>query len=339
VDITDRHVAAVQLRHTEEGPVLWAATRFPRLDRAESISPSETSRIATVLERQGFRGVRLSLSLPTRDLLWETLELPSRQSGAPVDAIAAGELARTHGLGGGDVACVCWDIQAPARGGGQSHVVAAGCELRRSEALVGTLEDAGFEPVLLEPRPVSAARATASQISKSHDAAALIEISNSGVMPVVLYRDELVYSGAAPEAGVANLIDAICSRLRVTEDIAQFIIDGLKTPESWGVQGGWHLAEAARLIAQYLDVLAKHVQSAVGYVTYRYPSATMSDVLLFGAGADLPGVRDHVGLQIVFSPRIIRPIDVIRCDEGCEEHERDAALITPIGLAMAEVRL
>jgi len=339
LDITDRHIAAAQIRIDGTGPVLWAATRFPRLDRVESISPSETCRIADVLERQGFRGVRLSVALPSRDLLWETLELPSRQSGAPVDSIASGELARTHGLNSSDVACVCWDVPPPARSGDQSHVVATGCELRRSESLVGTLEDSGFEPVLLEPRPVSAARATAELISRAHDAATLIEVSNSGIMPVVLYRDDLIYSGAAPDTGVMRLIESICNRLRINEDMAQHIIDGLRHPEEWGIQGGWHLAEAARLISQYLDLLTKHVQGAISYVTYRYPTATMSDVLLFGAGADLPGVRDHVGLQVGFSPRIIRPIDVIRCDPACERLERDSALITAIGLAMAEVTL
>src|SRR5438132_1690698 len=82
LDVGSRQVNAVQLRRAGEGWTLFAAASLSRA--APDASPAdEARRIASFLERRGFKRNEIVLALPSEQLLSMSLELPPRTPQMP----------------------------------------------------------------------------------------------------------------------------------------------------------------------------------------------------------------------------------------------------------------
>ena len=330
LDVCSRHIAAVQLANNGE---IAAAARFSRIEKGDSLSAREADRIGEILDRQGFRGKLVSVGVPDPVLMWASFSLPPRSSGAPIDSLAVAELASNASLSIDQITAGCWDAPDFAREGNQTQVVAVGCGHDDADKFLAPLDRAGFEIVSLYPRPCAAVAACEPLVGSDGGLVALIEIGESGSAPQLLIGGVPIYHRCTSEIGVDHLLDDIGKRLGFDRMSCEFLIERMNTPSGLDADAGWVLAEIARLISTYLDTLSDEIHTALNYASYCYPHVTTDRVILFGQGARLPGVREHVGQQIGHSPTIATPRRFATCPSHVAHIVDDPALIVALGLA------
>lgn len=330
LDVCSRHIAAVQLTR---GGEIAAAARFSRVETGLPLSARESDRIAEILDRQGFRGKQVSVGLPDPALMWASFSLPPRSSGAPIDSLAVAELASNAGLSVDQITAGCWDAPDFARSGEQTQVVAVGCGNDNANEFLEPLDRAGFDVVSLYPRPCAAVAACEPMVRPGGGLVALIEIGDTGSSPQLLIAGLPIYHRCTSEIGVDHLLAEIEKRLGFDRMSCEFLIERMNTPSGLDTDAGWVLVEIARLISTYLDTLSDEIHTALNYASYRYPQVTTDRVILFGQGARLPGVREHVGQQIGYSPMIATPSRFATCPSHVAHITDDPALIVALGLA------
>ena len=96
VDIGQRHIRAVQLKGS---PGRWSISAVGFLVRENPGGPvdsTDADQLRNLIAKGGFKGRRVVLAVPCKQLLTGIMELPPRSSGAPLDQLARNELSRLH---------------------------------------------------------------------------------------------------------------------------------------------------------------------------------------------------------------------------------------------------
>jgi Tfp pilus assembly PilM family ATPase len=330
LDVTSHHVAAAQFSAAGE---LCSAARFARLTPDATISKDEVTRIRDVLDRHGFQGNQTAIGVPDDMLLWSSATLPPRSSGAPIDVLAHTELARSASVEPIDIESECWDLPPSARFVDRTQVISTGCAHALATAFLKPFDEAGCETIAMEPRPCAAAAICHSLSPTAEGIIALIEIGEASSSPQLLTGGVPIYSRTTPEIGLNALVFHIEEQLNLPRSACELLIDHMADPLAFDIDVGVALADIARLIGNYLDTLSDEIKTAIDYAAYCYPSLPMEKVILFGAGARLPGVREHVGQQIGLMPTIATPEKIVRCNEHLADAANDPSLVVAMGLA------
>ncbi|MEA3367056.1 MAG: hypothetical protein U9R68_02960, partial [Planctomycetota bacterium] len=124
VDFDSRYLRAAQLTPAAGGWRLQAAVRIPRVAPEQDLGDRDVVHLRSTLERLGFQGKHLVLAVPEEKLAVDVLELPPRDSRAPVDEIARSELARTHGYEADAAEMVSWDLPPSSRAKDMTQMMA-----------------------------------------------------------------------------------------------------------------------------------------------------------------------------------------------------------------------
>src|SRR5690606_30745243 len=173
LDLGARSIKAAQLVRGPHGFRLAAAIAVPRLDPGPVLSQRDADRLGPALTRAGFRGRRLAAALPAEIAVHASIELPGPGSKAPLDQIAAGELARASGAEAGSLVCAHWPTSTVGpHEAGPARVVGAGRD--RIEALLDSLRqvrcDAGpLLPLALDTGPWALVRCVAPWLGEATD--------------------------------------------------------------------------------------------------------------------------------------------------------------------------
>ena len=125
-------------------------------------------------------------------------------------------------------------------------------------------------------------------------------------------------------------------RLGLGRESCEFLIEHLSDPLAFDIDAGTALTDIARLISNYLDTLSSELRTARDYALYCYPDRSTDRVVLFGEGARLPGVKEHVGQQIGLTPMIATPAQLAPCPDFLECAADDPGLVVALGLARVE---
>jgi len=334
VSYDSRFVTAVQLARRGQLWRLAAAGCMPRVSASADMDGQEAALVRGMLMRQGFKGNDVVLALPVEKLRTGVLDLPLRGSGAPVDDIAVGELARMHGYDPGAAETVCWDLPASSRAQDVTHALAVACRHADAEAILDAFQGAGLKVVALDSRLNAVIRACRAMVSAS-GISAILELGWDWAMLGLLYQGVIIYQRIMPEGGVRQLAEAMARRLNLEADSVDYIITdvGLGTKAQEGQADLDSFETAISMIKSYVESTIAELNAPFSYALRQYAGSTVDRILVTGYGAAIPGVMDHIRSKLEFDLQMVTPADVVQCPTPLPGRSDHPLLTAAVGLA------
>lgn len=341
LDIAAEVVRAVQLERREGRWWLHAAATIPRTKAGAAMTVDEAERLAAVLERRGFRTGSVVVGAPVGSAEASVIELPGRATGAPVEQIARGEMARSLKCEGKDLEIGLWELPQPPQPQGKPAPAAApvatmvvACRTAEVDALAAVLGQAGLEVAAIDAPCLALARVCDTWLAPAA-VGAILELAPESARAVVTYGRAVVYERSLPEGAISALRKLLAEQLDLEPEVALYLLahHGLDAalPEDAGVAARFE--RARRVIADRLGLLAAEVQRSVSYAGGRYPGSGVGRLLIVGDGAQTPGLDRVLGEFTGMETRVVRPCDAGDVPDSHNESGRDATLSLAFGLA------
>jgi len=296
IDVGARALKAVQF---DAAGRMLASVVLPRLDTEPGTERQELARLAQVMGRQGFVGVRCVSACPWRRVMTEPLRLPPAESGAPRHELAAAELVNTRQLEPGTFEVGLWPIPTPARGGDGSFVMATAAAHADTELLYWAFCGAGLDLLAIDAPAVALARAMAAGCGDAGGLVLLIDLGWTAARVTALLGGTIVFERSNDDAGLRHLHQQVIDALGVEPEAADLLLRrGQAEPadEESDDTAAWRaaLGEVAALAAGHFEAAAREIGAAVQYVGHRYPDAAVSGASVVGGGAAVPGAIDLI---------------------------------------------
>ena len=333
VDLGNRYIRAVQLARMGSGWRVDAATALPRGTPNGEVGRSEIRQLRGVLDRQGFAGTSVVLAVPTEKLLTGILNVPPRDSGAPVDQIARAELARIHKCKPDSLEMACWDLPAPSHGKEVNRVMAAGCAHASADALADCFEDEGLNVQALDIHACAVVRACAPLLAEG--ITCLLDMGWAAARLALLYQDVIVYERALEETGIRPLYQAMGERLGLSFETIDSVLGevGVRADAEGETTGRESFRAVRGMISAHLASMLEEVRLSFSYATGQYRDAALARLILVGGGAAIPGVREYISSALEMDVRTVAPADVADCPGALLDRCSDPALTASVGLA------
>lgn len=334
IDVGNRWIKAVQLGHAANGWQVHAAAMLPRTMPNEPLDESEAARLRATLRRQGFTGQTAVLAAPEPDICCDVLELPLRSSGAPLDQIAKMELARIQQRVPDSFEMAMWELPPPTRGEGSTHVMVAACAHSDGDALLDLFEDAGWHIKALDLTSCALARACASAISARDAMTAMIDLGATHTTFTLTHQSIVAYERRIPDFSIAAIRETIASHIGLDDEMIEHAITqiGLFRRQDDGVDPD--AVQIRDIIVQHVDRLIEELRVSISYARHRYSDAPMSQLVLVGGGAAIPGLDEHIAENIEIDTRPLAPSDLVDIRSGVDRSNRSPALTAALGLAL-----
>ena len=296
LDVGQKMIKAVQLSGSPGRWRLEAVYSQPRPNAQTLLDPSLVKSLSKSLAGQGFIGRQLVLAVPHDRQLIGHLELPPRQSQAPLDEIAHHELARLQQVDAGQIESACWDLPAPARSGTATHVMAVGCAHEQANALLDTFESQGWAVVALDVHALALARACASSWTDSNTQGLILDIGWGAARLAVVHGGTVIYQRVLADSGIEPLVEKLATRADLGLASAQSLIDeqGLAATETAPTGDPPKNDPAGDLMRDHFDAMAEELRISIAYTSHRYPNAAVAQLVLVGGGALMEGLADFL---------------------------------------------
>ncbi len=235
LDIGSHSIKAVQLKRSGSAWTTSASVCLERATPGAAIDLMEMHRVADVLDRRGFVGREVVVSVPTDRLMTSVLELPPRVEGVPIDQIAKLEFARIHKQDPSALTISTWDLPAAARASKTSHVMAVGYLSAQADTFLQPIEDAGLTIVAMDEQSSARARACVSPEAGPAGMTAILDLSWTAGTLSVVKNNKIVYGRSIYEAGLQRLREAMSKSVADNPDLISYMLGtaGLnETPET-----------------------------------------------------------------------------------------------------------
>ena len=360
--IGSRYIGAAQLAHGRGRARLHAAAWIEREqagDRWPSqarLSLREAQVLAGALARQGFSGGRITLAVGSGDAPTTMLELPPRGSGAPLEQIAALEIARVQRLEAGSFEVAMWDLPASGARSTGTTALAVACPHALAEEILAPFDSQGLVVASLDAGCRCLARALEGLLPRRGTSPTLSAIAHVGwesTQVVVVWTPSgadpsparhVVYERAITEIGLwsayaslrdrhhlgVHAVDGARAELRGIEVMTRDEETGARS-----VRGA--IAEVRRAFDEFLARVGAETQRSLSYAARRFPMAATGEVLACGEGALLPwcGVRLQAGVGA--SVRVAELGQVVQVPDSLEAFRLSPTLVAAAGAALLDV--
>jgi len=327
VDVGERCIKAVQFSRGGGKWRISAATEMRREHEGAGIAGPEVRRLGKQLKASGFRGNRLVLAVPGEKLLTGIMELPPVDSGAPLEMLARGELARMHKCDPQSFEMASWQLPVPARAANTTFVMGAACAHADADSLLDCFEAEGFRVERLEIQSQAMARACGPLLGGSPGLAGILDIGWTAPRLVLLYDGVVIYERKLPKSAYGAMVDALAAELGV--DVAQ-----VERMLSGAEAAGPHAQAVGARIERYAARIIEEMKIPLSYVSNQYPDAPADQLLLVGGGARLDGLARQLAEAM---DRPVRAATMAELADGPESLDRDygPTLVVAAGLAWA----
>ncbi len=372
VDVGSRQIKAMQLSDPGGGEPLKveSAVVLPRLAPNEPLNGDELFRLGQVFERQGFAGRQVVTAVPVEQLTMESLELPPRKSGAPLDQIAEQELGQSQSLADHEFEMSMWDLPTPARSGDRTHVMATACTHEHAGQLVDLWEQHGFHLVALDIHAWAAARACALRPQGEGEMVAVLDLGATHALLTVVFEGVVIFERLLNDGGLSTLYEALHRQFGLDDPMTSYLVrrvesqpdDGApkcdepsqaaedEVPTATAVieatqqatsdrsprvrQSDRAIGDVQNAIGQYVGKLFEEVQLSLSYSSHRYPTATLARLALLGGGAQLPSVVEELSSRLAVTTAAVHPARLANCPPGLIRTCDSPALTVAYGLAL-----
>ncbi len=328
IDLTGHVVRLVQGVTRRSGFVVRAWVSSPRPGGADQDSPftnADAQLIAGLVRRGGFEGHRLALTLPRPWTLATTLELPPRESGAPVQQIARLELARMHRVDAAALHHVLWEVPSPARAGHGVHAMCVGVLRDRIDPVLDLLEDEGLETTALECASVSVARAANHGVAPG-ELVCVLDVGWNGLAIVLTLGGVVIFDRVVDAASWKSVCEHLVQRTGIDREIVRATPLDASAPD--------RLRHASRdVLNEFIARAEPEVARSLAYVAHRYPEVKLSRMLVCGEGWAAPGLCERLRASSPVEVRVLEPAHAWRIEEGMNPAGLGPAFALALGAA------
>jgi len=305
VEVRGRWIKAAQ----PTGSGLRPGWRFARVERPFTPGPrafaptqADIDRLIIALAAGGFEGSQLVLAAPSAALLSQSLELPPRSSGAPIDALAVAELARSFRLEVGSLEAAVWDTP----GGGRasiSSVLVVGLEHAAATDFLAPFANAAFRPIAIDVASAALARLPQGPETgvDGHTGAAqaFVDLGWDDTVLTIVVNGLPIYQRRLDDGGLSTAYADIIAR----ESVTQAAVDAVLLPASSGdpeseVIRAMLLARWRGSMSRIIEPVAIELDRSLTYASHRFPSTPTILVGLCGDGALLPGLSERLQAKL-----------------------------------------
>lgn len=335
LDIGASSVAAAQLRVGPHGREVFAAVTLDRISEDMPPGGAEIERLMAVLWRHGFKGDLVVASVPESMLLTSTLEVPAQVSGAPVQAMARIEMARSLACRQDALEVVWWPLPTSPRSKETAHLLATACTHSDSRAILASIESRGLVVARLLPRTVALSTACAPLLTDVSGLCAIVELGLDAAIIVVLHEGVVVYARSHERGALTSLMARMHAELGLTVEGCKGALLHLAEETSPGGDPleSLLLEDADRMLAEHLQEVAEELTASLSYACHKYPEAGIGQVLVSGPGALLRGTGALLADRFETPLRIAGVADVAIIPACLAQTCADAGLLVPVGLA------
>lgn len=171
------------------------------------------------------------------------------------------------------------------------------------DSYLGLAETMGMEPILIETTMASAARLFS--YDRNSDVASVIIDFGSLTADIGIYNKTTLVTGTVPAGGLV-FTRLIKDKLGVSEAEAGFI----KT--KYGLSASKKQAEITDAIKPALQKILTEIRRMSRYYEERYGSShTISQVVILGGGANMPGLGDYLTNELRMPVRAFNPWNLL----------------------------
>jgi type IV pilus assembly protein PilM len=353
LDLGSRQVKAVQLRRAGSGWTLHAAASLPR--GAPDVAPGEgkpftadeARRIASVLDRRGFKRDEIVLAVPSERLLAMSLELPPRTPQMPFDQIARQEFARSVRASPSQLKqeldafeFAYWDLPSPARAAKATNVMAVGCATAMTEPVVEGFSDAGLNVASIDVEPCAIARACEPLLAPPEQITAILDIGWQSARLSIIYQNTITYWRGLAALGSGAMRHSLAQQLDVPDDVVQHMLEDGKVFTGDSGDDSGIANQARRAVLAHADTLVGEVTTSLSYAAHQYPDASVGRVLLVGGGAMMPGLCDYYAAALGLDVHVAPASELIDIENaGAENDPLECDMVLAIGLAQHQLGL
>ncbi len=338
LDLGDWFIKAVQLSRSQGNWQIAAASIIPRLRPGEPIDLAEIERLTDILARQGFRGRRVVTTPSGTQVTCEALELPPRESGAPIEQIARMEIARLQRLDPESFEIALWDIPASIRSSSSSTVMAAAYAHEKSDALIHLLESCGWVVCAIDLKAWAYARCTA------HGAlpqpVVVVDCGAHGTSFILLDQGNVTYERTLSKISFASLTDLICEHFGMNQLTAEHLVHQMSEPicqVDMDRQKDDKWSELHTMVQEFEGQLATQLQTSLDYVSRRYTELNLHHIRLVGGGALIGDLDLRLGEILGLTVKKLAPSELFQCQSLIGQTCQSPILTAALGLALYEL--
>ncbi len=281
LDLGARFIHAAQADRA--GKIIATAT-MRRLAHDEPHSAEDFERLCGALYRRGFRGREVIVAAPKSIIQRSTIELPPRESGAPLDEIARGELARQANQDPASFEFTWWDAPQPPRHGAAVRAIALSCAHEQASALLDGIEQSGLKPVAMFTPSTAAAVAVSPPAPGS--LAGVLDLGWSEAVFVLRSASEIVFERRLNGCEISRLVRTIAGKHHVDP--------GRLTRE---IEAGTAPGDAAAVDdfrEHYRHAVRDEMRSSIEYLRTCDGQYVPMMITVLGGGALVAGIIDEV---------------------------------------------
>lgn len=332
LDLGTGAIKAAQVIRDRRGFRLAAAVSLGRQDPGPELSQRDAERLGPALVRAGFRGRTLACALPAELSLHANIELPPRDSKAPLDQIAASELARATRAAPAGLLCAHWPISdADAHEPGPSRVV--GAESARIEALLDSLGQirlgaARLAAIALDTGPWALVRCLAPWLGEAEDVTVIADIGWRRCTLTIARGQRIIYERPAPGLGLEPLREALARDLSAAPETVDRLLKRLNDDDA--PEGAAAIARAA--LRRQGQRLADEVERSLRFAAETGADGAYRLILAGGGASSALAAAVEAPLDGLAEVRLALPHQLIAGAAGAAS--TDPAMVCAIGLAM-----
>lgn len=332
LDIGASCIKAVQLVRARSGWRVAATASIPRAAPDPIPTDEEVGRIADTLLGAGFTGASVVVGAPRARLRSAVLDLPPRQSGAPIDLICIAEAARMFHLTPGSYEMHAWEIPTASDRATTTQFSVNALETAHAEILVTPLERAGLLVEAIDLPGEALGRAGAPAVPGGEGLTALLDVGWSGVQVVVIRQGEPIYDRWLHDRGIRRVCEPVAKALALDERSAQLLLRriGLRELDTDNTDS-IALARLRSLIREYAEQLLNQVLASVVYVLDRFPGEAVTRLRLTGGGAAVPELDAYLAELSGLDAARLTPS---ACSAGCSPQQDRPELVIALGHAL-----
>ncbi|PCI10944.1 hypothetical protein COB72_02150 [bacterium] len=334
LEIDAHEFRAVQLTKSAKGTSTLAWAIFPRQisntnQTLGSLPEAEELRwAAAILGRRGFVGNHVSIAPSTSACSSHAIELPPKESGAPIDQLARMEVARARKCGPEDFELGHWYL--PAKGRTQESLAVA-CSRAVIDDTIERYEKAGLIPVGIDLMELAIHRGTqVRSVEVDNEINASLRIGWKSSLAVLTLGETVVYVRRI-ERGASSVWELASKRYRLSPEAADVIVDDLS--------GDAHAETYAKIRRAVWSGLANELTSeldvALTYVSHAYRMAPFGKIRMSGYGALNSAIEERIA-QVLGIPLACDSFVNLQGQTGSDEQSAASIgcrLSTAYGLA------
>lgn len=222
-----------------------------------------------------------------------------------------------------DDAKVDWALLGDSlRAQNQQEVLLSSVARQYSEDRLELVEALGFNVIAAEPDPIAMVRALS--VSNATGAVLQLDMGETSTDIAIVYNDTPRLVRTIP-TGVSSLVKAAVANLNVQDDQArQFIL-------KFGLAADRLEGQVLRALDSTLDNFATEVVKSIKFFETRYPSITVSSVVVTGFAGTIPQFDQYL------AGKVGKPVQLGNPWQGIQVSESDQRQLTAVAMEFSTV--